>query len=137
MSTSAARRPRPLSPFMLGPYYRPQLTSMLSITHRATGVVLAFGAIALALWLVALARGNNAYVAVMECARGPLGRLILVALAGSLAFHFANGIRHLFWDAGRGFELKSAYASGYAVMVVTLVATLAMGWYLFLGGAVT
>lgn len=119
---------------MIGPYYRPQLTSMLSITHRATGVVLALASVALAWWLVALATGEEAYQRAMACAVSPLGKLLLLGLGASLAFHFANGIRHLFWDAGRGLEIKSAYASGYAVLAFSAVATLALAWFLFLAG---
>jgi len=120
---------------MIGPYYRPQLTSMLSITHRATGVALAVASLGLALWLAALASGPGAYDRAMACATSPLGRLLLLGLGASLAFHFANGIRHLFWDAGHGFEIKSAYASGYAVLAFTALAVLGLIWFLFLGGA--
>jgi len=119
---------------MIGPYYRPQLTSMLSITHRATGVALAAASLGLALWLASLASGQDAYSRAMACANSPVGRLLLLALGASLAFHFANGIRHLFWDAGRGFEIKAAYASGYAVLAFTTVASLGLFWLLFLGG---
>ncbi len=119
---------------MIGPYYRPQLTSMLSITHRATGVALAAASLALAWWLASLASGPEAYAQAMDCANSPIGRLLLLALGSSLAFHFANGIRHLFWDAGRGFEISTAYASGYAVLAFTLLAVLGLAWLLFLGG---
>ena len=135
MNTTAKPRPRPMSPFMIGPYYRPQLTSMLSITHRATGVLLAFASVAVAFWLVALASGAEAHARAMEAANSPFGRLVLIGLGTSLAFHFANGIRHLFWDAGQGFELRTAYASGYAVLAVTALAALALAWWFFLGGA--
>ncbi len=119
---------------MIGPYYRPQLTSMLSITHRATGVALALASVGLALWLVSLASGYGAYGRAMAWASSPLGRLLLLGLGVSLAFHFANGIRHLFWDAGRGFEIRHAYASGYAVMAFTGVATIGLAWFLFFAG---
>lgn len=131
MSTPATGRQRPLSPFMIGQYYRPQLTSMLSITHRVTGVALALASVGLVLWLVALASGSGAYSKAMECAASPLGSLLLLALGSSLAFHFSNGIRHLFWDAGRGFEIKAAYASGYAVLAFTAAVTLGLIWFLF------
>ena len=108
---------------------------MLSITHRVTGVLLALASVAVACWLMALASGAETYAQAMEAANSPLGRLFLIGLGTSLAFHFANGIRHLFWDAGHGFELGSAYASGYAVLAVTALAALALAWWLFLGGA--
>jgi len=118
---------------MIGPYYRPQLTSMLSITHRATGVALAVASLGLALWLTALASGAGTYGRAMVYATSPIGRVLLLGLGASLAFHFADGIRHLFWDAGRGFEIKSAYASGYAVLAFTALAVLGLIWLLFLG----
>ncbi|MBI2399122.1 MAG: succinate dehydrogenase, cytochrome b556 subunit [Xanthomonadales bacterium] len=124
---------RPLSPFMIGSYYRPQLTSVLSILHRITGLFLCLGAIGLIAWIVALASGPQAYAGFANVAHGPLGKLLLVASVFALCYHLGNGIRHLFWDAGRGFELKSAYASGYAVIAFSIVAT--AGVLLLAGGA--
>ena len=115
---------------MIGPYYRPQLTSMLSITHRATGVFLAFAAFALAFWLLAIAGGPDSYARFEAVLTGPLGFLLLLATVFSLAFHFFNGIRHLFWDVGWGLDLPRTYASGYAVMVASVVATALVVWLL-------
>ena len=112
---------RPLSPFMLGSYYRPQLTSVLSILHRITGLILCLGAVALIAWISTLASGPDAYAGFQVFAQGIGGKTLLVASVFSLSYHLGNGIRHLFWDAGKGFDLKSAYASGYAVMVFALV----------------
>lgn len=116
---------RPLSPHLQ--VYRPQLTSVLSITHRATGVVLSIGTLLLVYWLLALAAGPQAF----ETARGFfvswIGRLLLLAMTFSLFFHLCNGIRHLFWDIGKGFELKTVYASGKAVVGGALVLTL-LSW---------
>jgi succinate dehydrogenase / fumarate reductase, cytochrome b subunit len=124
---------RPLSPFMIGSYYRPQLTSVLSILHRITGLFLCLGAVVLICWMLALASGPEAYAAFQRCAHGIVGKLLLAGSVFSLSYHFANGIRHLFWDAGKGFELKAAYASGWAVVAFSIVATAAI---LFsLGGA--
>lgn len=125
---------RPLSPFMIGPYYRPQLTSMMSIAHRATGVLLALGALVLAAWLVAAAGSAEAYAAFAACLASPLGKLGLFAFSASLVYHFLNGIRHLFWDAGHGFDIPRAYASGYAVLVLAVLLTGALWWF-GLGGA--
>ena len=125
---------RPLSPFMIGPYYRPQLTSVMSLTHRATGVVLALGALVLAAWLVAAAGGADAYGTFAACLASPVGKLALFVFSASLVYHFLNGIRHLFWDAGHGYEIPKAYASGYAVLVLALVLT-AVLWFFGLGGA--
>lgn len=125
---------RPLSPHLQ--IYRPQLTSTLSITHRATGIVLSLGAVVLTYWLLALAGGETSYTA----ARGLLGSfpglLALAAWAFSFYYHLCNGVRHLFWDIGVGFELKSVYASGYTVIGVSVVLTLAtIGYALSQGGA--
>ncbi len=112
---------RPLSPFMLGSYYRPQLTSVLSILHRITGLILCLGAVALVAWVAALSSGPDAYAGFQSFAHGIGGQGLLVASVFSLSYHLGNGIRHLFWDAGKGFDLKSAYASGCAVIAFALV----------------
>jgi succinate dehydrogenase / fumarate reductase cytochrome b subunit len=125
---------RPLSPFMIGPYYRPQLTSMMSIAHRATGVLLALGGLVLAAWLLAAAGSAEAYAAFAACLASPLGKLGLFAFSASLVYHFLNGIRHLFWDAGHGFAIPRAYASGYAVLLLSVLLTAGLWWF-GLGGA--
>lgn len=125
---------RPLSPFMIGPYYRPQLTSVMSLTHRATGVVLAVGALVLAAWLLAAAGSAEAYAAFAACLGSPVGKIGLFAFSASLVYHFLNGIRHLFWDAGHGYEIPKAYASGYAVLVLAVLLTGVL-WFFGLGGA--
>lgn len=122
---AAPVRPRPLSPHLQ--VYRPQLTSVLSITHRATGVALAAGTLLLVWWLVAAATGPEQYATVQAVMGSWLGKLVLLGWTLSLFFHLANGIRHLFWDAGLGFELKTTYASGWLVVAATLVLT-ALAW---------
>ena len=128
-----ARRERPLSPFMIGPYYRPQLTSMLSIAHRAAGVFASAGALLLTAWLVALAFDAEAYATLATALATLPGRGVLMLLAAALVYHFFNGIRHLFWDAGHGYVISTAYRSGYAVIALTVVST-AVLWWLGLGG---
>lgn len=123
MSAKPSASNRPLSPFMIGPYYRPQLTSMLSITHRLTGLAMAIGTVFLAAWVTAAASGPSAYATFSGYSHSILGRLIVVAYSWALLYHLCNGVRHLFWDSGRGFELKSAYASGYAVIAASIVLT--------------
>ena len=128
---------RPLSPFMIGQVYRPQLTSVLSILHRATGVFLALGAFAFAAALLAIAFDDAAFDALAACAGSVPGMLFLVAIAFSLAYHFFNGIRHLLWDIGWGYELPRTYATGYLVVALSLLSTLvlvALAWR-NLGGA--
>jgi len=123
MSVKPASSNRPLSPFMIGPYYRAQLTSMLSITHRLTGLALAFGTVFLAAWVTAAAAGPDAFAVFSGLANTIVGKALLLAYTWAMLYHLCNGIRHLFWDTGRGFDLKSAYASGYAVIAASLVLT--------------
>ena len=113
---------RPLSPHLQ--IYRPQLTSVLSITHRGTDIALAAGTLLLVYWLLAAAAGAEAYASAQDLLGSLIGRVVLFGFSYALFFHLCNGIRHLFWDAGMGFELKAAYASGHAVVVVSIVLTL-------------
>ena len=113
---------RPLSPHIQ--IYKPQLTSVLSITHRASGVALAAGSLLLVYWLTALASGAEAFEAARARIGSWLGRMVMFGFTLALFFHLGNGIRHLFWDAGKGFELRDAYSSGRAVVVVAVVASL-------------
>jgi succinate dehydrogenase / fumarate reductase cytochrome b subunit len=124
---------RPLSPHLQ--VYRWQWTMMLSITHRATGIALAVGSLLLVCWLLAIASGPDAFAPVHGFLGTWIGRLLLFGWTWSLLYHFANGIRHLFWDAGLGFELPTAQASGYAVVAISLAATLAVwiGGYIAAG----
>jgi succinate dehydrogenase / fumarate reductase cytochrome b subunit len=117
---------RPLSPFMIGPYYKPQLTSMLSITHRATGVGLAGGTLFLALWLIALASGPRAYDAFAVHVGAWYGQILLLGFSWSLLYHLCNGIRHLFWDIGKGLDIPTAYKTGYAVVLISGALTVAV-----------
>ena len=116
---------RPLSPHLQ--IYRPQLTSVLSITHRATGLLLCAGAIVFAWWVVALASGPEAFAAVRSALGSWLGIAFLFAWTFSFFFHLCNGIRHLFWDAGFGFELRTAHASGMAVIAGSIALTV-LAW---------
>lgn len=112
---------RPLSPHLQ--IYRPQITSVLSISHRATGLALSLGTLLLVWWLVALARGPEAFASVQSFVGSWLGRLLLLGWTFSLFFHLANGIRHLCWDAGYGFEIKTAEISGWVVVGAAAVLT--------------
>lgn len=116
---------RPLSPHLQ--IYRPQLTSVLSITHRASGLLLALGTVALVYWLVALAAGPQAYAEARALIGSLAGRLALLLWSLALFYHLCNGIRHLFWDAGYGYELGAVYRSGYAVLAATVLLT-AIAW---------
>lgn len=115
---------RPLSPHLQ--VYRWQWTMAYSILHRATGVGLGIGTLYLAWWLLALAGGAESFATVSEFSGSFLGRLLLFGWTWALFYHFANGIRHLFWDAGKGFELDTAAMSGHFVVAFSIVATLAL-----------
>jgi succinate dehydrogenase / fumarate reductase cytochrome b subunit len=129
------KRARPLSPHLQ--IYRPQLTSVLSITHRGTGIVLVVASLLLVYWLLAAASGAEAYASAQALLGSWLGRLVLLGFSFSLFYHLCNGIRHMFWDVGLGFELKTTYASGAAVVIVSVVMTV-VAWslaYFMRGGA--
>ncbi|MBM3531629.1 MAG: succinate dehydrogenase, cytochrome b556 subunit [Alphaproteobacteria bacterium] len=122
---------RPLSPHLQ--VYKPQITTVLSITHRAAGIVLSGGAVALVFWLLALANGPDAFETAQAIAGSWLGYLCLFVWTFCLFYHLANGIRHLVWDMGYGFEIKQFYASGWVVIVVSLGLT-TLAWIAGLHG---
>ncbi len=118
----AEPRERPLSPHLQ--IYRWSLTMALSILHRATGVALVFGLLLLVWWLVALAQGEAAFATVRAVTGSPLGVLALFVLTLVLFYHLANGVRHLVWDAGFGFDKETARQSGVFVVVAAVGLTL-------------
>lgn len=121
--TDVNRDNRPLSPFMIGQVYRPQITSVLSILHRITGVALMLAAILVVWWFLAAAAGPEYFAFVDGVMTSWLGGLVLIGSLAAFWFHFCNGIRHLFWDAGYGFDLATVQKSGVAVLAVTGVLT--------------
>lgn len=127
-----ATRERPLSPFMLGTHYQLQLTSALSILFRAAGVAIAIGSVVLVVWLVALAFDPEAFARLGAFLASLPGLAGLMLLSAALVYHFFNGLRHLAWDAGWGYEIPKAYASGYAV-IAAWVAFTALLWWIGLG----
>lgn len=125
---------RPVSPH-LG-VYRWQITMTMSILHRATGVALAVGTLALVYWLVAAGMGPESYAQAQWVFGAWLGRFLLWGWTFSLFYHLCNGIRHLAWDAGWGFQIKTVYITGYAVWVVAAALTAAALWMAYgAGGA--
>jgi succinate dehydrogenase / fumarate reductase cytochrome b subunit len=118
-----AARLRPLSPHLQ--VYRPQITSVLSITHRATGIALMVGTLMLTCWLVSAATGPTAYEVLQVWMSGIIGRLLLLGWTFALFYHLCNGIRHLLWDAGWGFELKQVDITGWTVVAAAAVLTVA------------
>jgi succinate dehydrogenase / fumarate reductase, cytochrome b subunit len=125
MSNSATRRARPLSPNIQ--IYRPQLTSVLSIVNRITGVLLSICAVALVVWLIAAATGPQAYAAVQGVVASWIGQIVLFGCTFAFFLHLCGGIRHLVWDAVHGFELRSIYISGWAVVAASVTLTV-MAW---------
>jgi succinate dehydrogenase / fumarate reductase cytochrome b subunit len=120
-------RTRPLSPHLS--VYRWQIGNTLSILHRFTGAALSLGLVALTAWLVALASGEAAYDSVVHRLTSPLGRLALIGWTFAFCYHFLNGLRHLFWDAGMGFGRTQRRASGW-LAVGGAVALTALLWIL-------
>lgn len=116
---------RPLSPYWI---YRWEITMWLSSLHRITGLILSFGAVALAVWLIALAMGADSFDAVARVYGAGWFKLPLVGWAFCFFYHLTNGVRHLAWDAGYGFDPKRIRASGWTVIVVTFVATAAFAY---------
>jgi succinate dehydrogenase / fumarate reductase cytochrome b subunit len=116
---------RPLSPHLQ--IYRWQLTSTLSIAHRATGIALSVGTLLLTWWLIAAATGPEAYAQVQGFMSSWIGILLLIGWSYSLFYHLCNGIRHLVWDTGHGLDLKTVYQSGWTVVVASVALTL-LAW---------
>jgi succinate dehydrogenase / fumarate reductase cytochrome b subunit len=113
---------RPTSPH-LG-IYRWQIGNSLSILHRLTGVALAFGLLALCYWLVSLAGGEQSYAEAAKLFASPVGLMGLIGWTFAFLYHLLNGVRHLFWDAGYGFERTPRHASGWFAVLGSIVLTL-------------
>jgi succinate dehydrogenase / fumarate reductase, cytochrome b subunit len=113
---------RPLSPHLQ--IYQLQLTSVLSVTHRGTGLALAVGTVFLVWWLFAAAFNPGWFSLAQAFWYSWIGRLMLLGWTFSFFFHLCNGIRHLCWDAGWGLDLKTAYRSGWTVVGSSVVLTL-------------
>lgn len=113
---------RPVSPHIQ--IYRFMWTMALSISHRITGVFLSIGAIFLVYWLVAAASGPGSHATAQMLVASWPGRLLLLGWTLAFYYHFFNGVRHLFWDAGMGLELGAARLSGYLAVMAAVVATI-------------
>lgn len=113
---------RPLSPHLQ--VYRPQWSSVLSILHRITGLLVSAGTVLMVAWLVGLAQGEQAFAAVRAFLGHPLMLVLLVGWTLALFYHLLNGIRHLLWDTGMLLELGPARASGWIVVAAALLLTL-------------
>ena len=113
---------RPLSPHLQ--VYRPQLTSILSIMNRVTGIATSVGTLMLVWWLVAAAAGPESFAQVQWFMGTPIGLFMLFGWTAALFYHFFGGLRHLAWDAGWGFDLERTHLTGWLAIGATLAATL-------------
>lgn len=119
---TASSRSNPRSPDVQ--VYRPQLTSVLSIIHRVSGVWLSVGSILLVAWLAAVAADGSAQAALHGFFNSWIGLLLLLSWTFALFFHLCNGIRHLAWDLNYGFELNQIYRTGWLVVAASVFLTL-------------
>jgi len=115
-------RTRPLSPHI--GIYRWQIGNTLSIMHRLTGIALALGLVALSYWLISLAGGEESYRVAARLFAGPCGVLLLIGWTLAFFYHLLNGVRHLLWDVGLGFERAQRHATGWLAVLGALGLTL-------------
>ena len=114
-------KPRPLSPHLQ--IYKWQLTSIMSIGHRASGIALSLGSFLLVIWLVTLATGPEYFSHVNKVISHWFGQLVLFGFSVVLFYHMLNGVRHLSWDLGYGFDLTTVYKTGYSVLITAIILT--------------
>jgi succinate dehydrogenase / fumarate reductase cytochrome b subunit len=124
MPNSTIEQSRPQSPNIQ--IYRPQLTSVLSIANRISGVASSIAAVGLVVWLLAAAAGPETYAVVRGVLASPFGQIVLFGVTFGFLLHLCSSIRHLAWDAGYGFELSAIYASGWAAVGASVVLTAAV-----------
>jgi succinate dehydrogenase / fumarate reductase cytochrome b subunit len=120
----ASQRDRPLSPHLQ--VWRWHVTLVASIAHRLAGMALYAGAVILTFWALALAEGPDSYAAAMRLLGSPLGKVVLFLLTVAVLFHLTNGVRHLFWDVGKGFEPKTADATAVIALVFGVAGAMAV-----------
>jgi succinate dehydrogenase / fumarate reductase, cytochrome b subunit len=116
---------RPLSPHLQ--IYKPQISTATSIFHRITGCALSVGLLLMVWWLVAAATGPRAFASAQGFVGSPIGLILMFGWTLALWYHFCNGIRHLFWDAGFGFDVKTSHRNAFAVLIATVVLTV-LSW---------
>ncbi|MEM7084301.1 MAG: succinate dehydrogenase, cytochrome b556 subunit [Pseudomonadota bacterium] len=124
---------RPLSPHLT--IYRPQITSVLSIMHRGTGIVLSLSVLLLVLWISALSSGPETFAKAQALTGHPFIQLVMFGGVFSFFYHLCNGVRHLFWDMGKGLTIESTYRSGWMVVIASLVLSSSVFAYAILGSA--
>ncbi len=124
-------RPRPLSPHLS--IWRFQLPAVMSITHRITAVILTSGTVLLTAWLLALAFGKNSFNLVSMIISHPLGQFVMFGYSVVLFYHASNGVRHLFWDFGKGLDIPGVYLSGRIALAAMVVLTFGFWAFIFFG----
>lgn len=124
---------RPTSPHLS--VYRWQISNTLSILHRISGFAMVVGTALLVLWLWSAAYSPNYYMKLHECLASPVGMAALIGWTGAYYYHLGNGIRHLFWDAGKGFSIPAVNRSGFLVLAFAALMT-AVTWFFVLGASV-
>ena len=112
---------RPLSPHLT--VYKPQITSVLSIFHRITGAGLAVSRVVVVFWLASLAIGEVTFKGFNNFLNDPFIIIVLVSSLWALWCHFCTGLRHLYWDTGYGYDLKSVTISGWVAVIFSFVFT--------------
>ena len=117
---------RPLSPHIS--IYRWPITMVLSILHRATGIAMSVGFIVLAIWLFDIASGPDTYAVFRKYMDTLVGKLLLIGWSFAFFYHLANGVRHLVWDTGRGFEKEQATKSAWLVLAAAILLTAFFWW---------
>ncbi|MHC8441398.1 MAG: succinate dehydrogenase, cytochrome b556 subunit [Candidatus Eutrophobiaceae bacterium] len=122
------QKPRPLSPHLQ--IYKPQLTSVLSITHRGTGIFTCLALIAAPFWLFSVLGGPKQYAMWLAHAQSWYGTVLITAFTFSFFYHLCNGIRHLFWDAGLGLDIDVSYTSGYLAIIFSILLSVATLFWL-------
>ncbi len=120
--TGKGGRERPLSPHLT--IYKPQITSVLSITHRATGVSLLLGLFLSVAWLGSLACDEETFNFVNGFVTSIVGKIIITCFIWAIYYHMWNGIRHLFWDIGKGYEISTVTKSGIFVVIASIALTI-------------
>ena len=117
---------RPLSPHLQ--IWRFTVTMAASITHRGTGAGLYFGTLLIAVWVSALAFFAGSFSAISAFINSPIGLIIITGYVWALSFHMMNGLRHLYWDSGRGLAPKTATMTAWLIYVASLLLTVFIMW---------
>ena len=121
----------PLSPHLQ--IYKWQISSLLSITHRIVGVINFFAIILICLWVLFVIFGQNNYLTINIILNSSFGKFLSISLCWTFSFHILNELRHLFWDAGYGFDLKVAKISGVLAFIGSFILTII---FYFLGRSI-